>query len=97
MDDLINRKATLEALNSNPNIRTIRGGVSGIWINLLDVVGEIERVPAAKPVQRGKWQEEAYLFGWTYRCSECGENYGMPHGKFSYCPGCGARMDGDDT
>lgn len=48
MGDLISREAAIKVLNSNTNIRTIRGGVSGIWINLLDVIGEIERVPATE-------------------------------------------------
>lgn len=55
MGDLISREALIEALNSNPNIRTMRGGVSGIWINMLDVIWEIRRVPAAELVRRGHW------------------------------------------
>lgn len=97
MSDLISRDAVLKILNSSRSVRAKHDGVRDVWINMLDAIGEIKRVPAAEPVRRGKWQEEAYLFGWTYRCSECGENYGMPHGKFSYCPGCGAKMDGDDA
>lgn len=42
------------------------------------------------------WIEKSYLLGTTRYCSECGENYGMPHGVFNYCPHCGAKMDGGD-
>ena len=42
----------------------------------------------------GHWIEKPYLFGTTRYCSVCGQNYGMPHGVFNYCPNCGAKMDG---
>ena len=42
---------------------------------------------------RGRWIEKPFLLGTSNFCSLCGENYGMPHGKFNYCPNCGAKMD----
>ena len=45
-----------------------------------------------RPVVRGRWVEKPYLLGTTNVCSVCGENYGMPHGKFKFCPSCGADM-----
>ena len=99
MGDLISRKAALEALNVKPDIRTMRGGVSGIWINLLDAIGEIERVPAAEPVRRGHWINRGYVCGeYEWECSVCGESEwrGSTIGLY-YCPNCGAKMDGDDT
>lgn len=47
----------------------------------------------ARRVVRGKWIEKPYLFGTTKYCSLCGENYGMPHGTYNYCPNCGAKME----
>ena len=44
-------------------------------------------------VRHGKWTEKPYLLGISNLCSLCGENFGMPHGKFNYCPHCGAKMD----
>ena len=44
-------------------------------------------------VRYGKWIEKPYLLGTSNFCSLCGENYGMPHGKYNYCPNCGAKMD----
>ncbi len=41
----------------------------------------------------GHWIEKQYLLGTTRYCSVCGQNYGMPHGVFNYCPNCGAIMD----
>lgn len=37
-------------------IRAKHDGVRGIWINLMDAIGEIERAPAAEPVRRGTWE-----------------------------------------
>lgn len=42
---------------------------------------------------KGKWIEKPYLLGTSRFCSLCGENYGMPHGIYNYCPNCGARME----
>ena len=44
--------------------------------------------------RHGWWEEKPFLLGTTNVCSECGEYYGMPHGKYNYCPNCGAKMDG---
>ena len=95
MGDLISRKAALEALNSNPNIRTIRGGVSGIWINLLDAIGEIEHIPTAEPVRRGKWEKGDPTDANPYImcCSECGK---LGLSDWVCCPRCGAKMDGEN-
>lgn len=57
---------------------------------------EFDAFPAAdvRPVVRGRWSEKPYLLGTTNVCSVCGENYGMPHGKYNFCPNCGADMRG---
>ena len=106
MDDLISRDAVIKTLNGGSSIRTMRGGVSGIWINLMDAIGEIERVPAveAKPALHGTWEmrrktintDFATLTGTYPTCSlcgyvECGVDKSTP-----YCPGCGAKMDGEE-
>lgn len=97
MGDLISREALIEALNSNPNIRTMRGGVSGIWINLLDVIGEIERVPAAEPVRPKKCEfcgRGKPIKAFTV-LADCGLQYGSSI-TATFCPVCGAKMDGDE-
>lgn len=57
---------------------------------------DIETAPTvdAAEVVHGGWIEKPYLLGTTRYCSICGQNYGMPHGVFNYCPNCGAAMDG---
>ena len=55
----------------------------------------LDTVPAedVQEVRHGKWIENPYLLGTSNFCSLCGENYGMPHGKYKFCPNCGAKMD----
>lgn len=61
----------------------------------LMVTEMIQDAPAVDvvPVVHGKWIEKSYLLGISNFCSKCGENFGMPHGKFNFCPNCGAKMD----
>lgn len=45
-----------------------------------------------RPVVRGQWIEDQYGF---VRCSECGMEWDEPeHPETSFCPSCGAKMDG---
>lgn len=54
---------------------------------------ELKERGLIKTVVHGRWIEKPYLLGTTRYCSICGENYGMPHGIFNYCPNCGCKMD----
>lgn len=58
----------------------------------------IWKAPAADvaPVVHGCWIEKPFLMGISRFCSKCGDNFGMPHGVYRYCPTCGARMDGEN-
>lgn len=63
---------------------------------LIDKINKIIRnQPTAdvQEVRHGEWIEKPYLLGTSNFCSLCGENYGMPHGKYKFCPNCGAKMD----
>ena len=60
---------------------------------LRDLLNDCPTVDAVEVVH-GRWVEKPYLLGTTRYCSICGQNYGMPHGVFNYCPNCGAKMDG---
>lgn len=74
------------------------------------IVNAFDDMPAAdvEPVRHGKWKETT-SYGkingleipeehTVFRCSECG--YEFEHegylAYFSYCPCCGAKMDGED-
>ena len=98
MSDLISRDAVLKVLHNSRSIQA-RDGAGGVWIDLLDAIGEIERVPSveAEPVRHGKWEKRTYWIGSFGEnqmvCSECGKKYGF-HAPYNYCPICGAKMDG---
>lgn len=94
MSDLISREALLDYIDSTNEIKDwCLNRYSADWIYSF-----VESAPAvdAAPVVHGRWIEKSYLLGTTRYCSECGENYGMPHGVFNYCPNCGAKMDGKE-
>jgi len=59
-----------------------------IWKNLMDM-------PSADvaPVRHGKWTHKPDVYGVVY-CSEC--NYELHANSTSFCPNCGARMDGEE-
>ena len=105
MDGLISRDTVIKILNgSGSSIRTMLCGDNDIWINLMDAIGDIERVPAAEPVRHGTWEmrrktlntDFATLTGTYPTCNLCGHvEYGVDKST-PYCPGCGAKMDGVD-
>ena len=106
MGDMISRDAVIKILNNSRSIRA-RDGAGGVWIDLMDAIGEIERVPAveAEPVRHGTWEmrrstlktDFATLTGTYPTCNLCGHvEYGVDKST-PYCPGCGAKMDGDGT
>lgn len=101
MGDMISRDAVLKILNNSRSIRA-RDGAGGVWIDLLDAIGEIERVPAveAKPVRHGTWEmrrktlntDFATITGTYPTCSLCGHVECGVDKSTPYCPGCGAKM-----
>lgn len=66
----------------------------------------IDEIPAAdvEPVRHGRWeyvQNESKTRGW-FECSICGGSppykaAGIRDTKATYCPNCGAKMDGEVT
>ena len=98
MSDLISRNAVLKILDNSRGIRAGQDCARGIWINLMDAIGEIERVPAveAKPVRHGKWINAGHdAFTQYRRCSSCARLLANAP-AYDYCPNCGAKMDGVD-
>lgn len=84
----------------NGNCTAVGGFCTAVPAAYCPLIPElIDRAEAAekkaadvRPVVRGRWSEKPYLLGTTNVCSVCGENYGMPHGKYNFCPNCGADM-----
>ena len=78
------------------------GGESGIIAEAFeDLANELEDFPTADvaPVRHGRWKYNTDFQVWN--CSECGKNPHKGTGVVttaeklsSYCPHCGARMDG---
>ena len=91
--DYIERKRLIEAVREDAINALQYCDPSALELAITD----IEEAPAAdvRPVVRGRWSEKPYLLGTTNVCSVCGENYGMPHGKYNFCPNCGADMRGE--
>lgn len=57
------------------------------------IASDLEDMPLADvvPVRHGKWTHKPDVYGVVY-CSEC--NYELHANSTSFCPNCGARMDG---
>lgn len=102
MSDLISRNAAHKILNNSRRIRSKHDGTRGMWINLLDAIDGILRIPTADPVRHGTWEmrrktvktDFATLTGTYPTCSLCGHaEFGVDKAT-PYCPYCGAKMDG---
>lgn len=70
-----------------------------------DLVSRLERLPSADamPIRHGRWIEHHHskfgpLLNDMIECSECHSYFTREHLiRNSYCPNCGARMDGGDN
>lgn len=100
MDDLISRKAAIEAFDRIPLPR-IKGLGLELLISVSDAKGVLEGMKAvdAAPVKHGKWIEnEGFDGDCYYTCSVCHCDWttidGTPtENNMRYCPECGAKMD----
>ena len=95
MAEYIEREAALEMTCHNCTEKNICGGDCYDTDNL-------RSIPSAdvQPVRHGRWENINDLE--CFKCSCCGEYANQPWGKdgeimFSYCPNCGAKMDGGET
>lgn len=76
------------------------GSISGALMGCRALLAEQPTVDA-KPVVHGEWStiEDDYIGLVALKCSECNQEYWFeeepPMKIYSYCPNCGARMDGD--
>lgn len=61
---------------------------------------EVDLMPTAEEVKRGRWEKERYLstnggsYG-MYKCSVCGDTFHDIGYGYNYCPNCGAKMEED--
>lgn len=100
MAEYIEREAAIKAIyESDPfGVHKYFG-----W-RAMDIEEALRAIPAADvaPVRHGRWQYNTDFYVWC--CSECGENPTKGTGVVtteeklpSYCPNCGAKMDGCDS
>ena len=95
MTELISRQAAHDALDRTCNLvcqysKKQRYSMCGVC-PLGSAFDALTEVPTVDPVKHGKW---VYQETWSvFNCSECGRS--MPRNVYSYCPWCGARMDGE--
>ena len=93
MSDLIERQATIDAVNDAFDRETLLTG----FVRSI-AVRAIRDMPSAQPEPKeGEWvQVSAQKYftsaSYFYRCSVCGEN--NPRNT-KYCPNCGADMRGE--
>ena len=97
MTEYIDRKVFIEDIKTEI-INIHLDGLKGTprpHDELYEFIDRIKEQPTADvaPVVHGKWVEKPFLLGTTNECSNCNDFFGMPHGKFNYCPNCGAKMD----
>lgn len=95
MDEYIKKEEALRVI-SDVLFETDPSGKEQIAV--LKCSHSVRELPTADvaPVVHGCWIEKPFLMGISRFCSKCGDNFGMPHGVYRYCPTCGARMDGEN-
>lgn len=96
MAEYIEREAVLDKLNAIPSY--FDSGDTRYGITL--AANEVRAVPAAdvEPVRHGQW--EHHLLPLAFKCSCCGYRPSASAWKYhsrTYCPNCGAHMDGKEA
>ena len=101
MSDLISRKDAIDIMNAKGDVA--QGTPKAVFYSAAHM---LEILPAvdAEPVRHGTWKmcrktlktDFATLTGTYPTCSLCGHvEYGVDKST-PYCPGCGAKMDGEE-
>ena len=90
MNDLISRQAAIDLFpNDALEWDTYFGYIAPHLVRQM-----IEELPSAQPVRHGKWIFGSTLGHSWMKCSECCVSQDGQTLCFSYCPNCGAKMDG---
>ena len=89
MSDYISREDAVDDLHTQLMYRM---GTDDMKRRLDDWVKTLPSADVA-PVRHGKWTHKPDVYGVVY-CSEC--NYELHANSTSFCPNCGAKMDGEE-
>lgn len=101
MNDLISRKDAIDIMNARGDVA--QGTQKAVFYSAAHMLDMLPAVDA-EPVLHGTWKmcratikKDFATFTGTYpTCSLCGHvEYGVDKST-PYCPGCGAKMDGDE-
>ena len=91
MDDLISRKAAIDAVT--------KAWMDGAYYT--ETINAIKDLPTIEPVKHGKWMTTPYTnYDDAWECSVCGCLWTFIEGTpkdngANYCPHCGAYMRGE--
>ena len=99
MAEYIEREALEVALNHRLNFLMAENGEYDHYTSGFDeVVTRVENFPAADvaPVRHGEWEIVVGSNGKEYMVCTCCRVSQDLTGVFTYCPNCGAKMDGGD-
>lgn len=103
MNDAISRSAVLDRLEMLRRNYTLKAGYRDA---MTDAIGEVSNAHTldAVPVVHGHWIWDEVSFNYTCSSCKCSYDYSETYGLFehgfeytSYCPNCGARMDGEEN
>ena len=99
MAEYIEREKLLEIINSRIEVlRKEYGDFDEYTDGIDECIDRIEDFPAADvaPVRHGEWEIVIGSNGKEYMVCTCCRVSQDLTGVFSYCPNCGAKMDGGD-
>lgn len=100
MADTIYRQDAIDALGEEPEVWEYDDeygmGQRSEWCYIKKT---LEKLPSAQPERKGKWIKldmHAHLA--DHKCTACGQECYVPtcmgEPMYTYCPNCGAKMDG---
>lgn len=100
MNDLIDRRTLIKDLVADclkAKEETKQLNIKELYKRIEELIDKQKQIEA-KPVVKGEWlyERETYNTCSAWKCSNCGECYGLPFVKdeYNFCPECGADMRG---
>lgn len=92
--DLISKKAAVSRI-SDLLILELKGQRLPTWNEVYNAIGDLPAVDA-EPVKHARWEPSRTGYPFCSNCIWCPEEDDMTHGRYKYCPSCGALMENGD-